>query len=136
MSQAYVLHRTQHQSKGLAGKVNLSGLVIIHVKVNNMAIRRGEYLSKNHFKSRYNLLKYMVKQQCNQIKICVYIDTSLTRSLTTETPRQPTAFQTKYDFLSFKRLQVSITNLEKSKDQLNKHHYKFTREDSLGKKDM
>lgn len=78
----------------------------------------------------------MVKQQSNQMEICVYINTSLTRSLTTETPRQPTAFQTKYDFFSFKRLQLSITNLKKPKDQMNKHHYRFTREDSLGKKDI
>lgn len=37
--------------------------------------------------------------------------TSLTRSLTAETPRQATAFQTRYDFFSFRCLQVSITNL-------------------------
>jgi hypothetical protein len=38
--------------------------------------------------------------------------TSLTRSQTAETPRHATAFHTKYDFFSFKRLHVSSTNLK------------------------
>ena len=41
--------------------------------------------------------------------------TSLTRSFNVETPKQPTAVYTMYDFLSFKRLHVSNTNLQGTK---------------------
>jgi hypothetical protein len=40
-------------------------------------------------------------------------NTSLTRSLNAETPRQPTAVYTMYDFFSFRRRHVSITNLRR-----------------------
>lgn len=43
------------------------------------------------------------------------------RSLNAETPRQPTAVYTMYDFFSFRRRHVSITNLKRGHNSLEIH---------------